>query len=65
MYMALVKVEQVPTEILVGCGKTWLMPTRWLEWPVRCEWQNTVRMLKKAVHQGRSKRWGEAYASVR
>jgi hypothetical protein len=48
-----------------GCGKTRLMPKIWLEFSVRRECQNNVRVLKKAVQQGRSKRRGEAYASVR
>jgi hypothetical protein len=48
-----------------GCGKTRLMPKIWLEFSVRRERQNNVRMLKKAVQQGRSERRGEAYASVR
>jgi len=50
---------------LAGCGEPWLMPTIWLEFSVRRECQNHVRMLKKAVQQGRSERRGEAYASVR
>ena len=48
-----------------GCGRTRLMPKIWLEFSVRRECQNNVRMLKKAVQQGRSERRGEAYASVR
>jgi hypothetical protein len=50
---------------VAGCGETRLMLKIWLEFSVRREHQNNVRMLKKAVQQGRSERRGEAYASVR
>jgi hypothetical protein len=49
---------------LTGCGKPRLMPTIWLEFSVRRERQNHVRMLKKAVQQGRSERRGEEVRSA-
>jgi hypothetical protein len=36
-----------------------------LSWSLHDLPHNNVRMLKKAAHQGRSERSGEAYASVR
>ena len=50
---------------LAGCGKT-----LWAHWSFTGlhVWDNKSaprRMFKKAVQQGRSKRRGEAYASVR
>jgi len=47
-----------------GCGKTRLMPKIWLEFSVRRERQNNVRMLKKAGQQGGSERRGEEVATA-
>ncbi len=47
---------------LAGCGKTRCMHKTQNESSLRCRCQNRLRMLKKAVQQGRSERRGEAYA---
>ena len=50
---------------LAGCGKTRFMHKTPLESSIWRRCHNSLRMLKKAVQQGRSERRGEAYASVR
>ncbi len=43
------------TACIASRGKTRLMPTIELELSVQCQRQDTFRMLKKAVQQGRRK----------
>ena len=50
---------------LTGCGKTRVIRKKQLKDSVWCWDMNSLRMLKRAVQQGRSERRGEAYASVR
>ena len=53
------------TRRLTGCGKLGLHAIYYWSLPYWHRWQQSRRMLKKAVQQGRSERRGEAYASVR
>jgi hypothetical protein len=53
------------TTDLAGCGKTRCTHTTPLKFDRRRDGSKNLRMLKKAVQQGRSERRGEAYASVR
>jgi hypothetical protein len=50
---------------LAGCGKTRFIHEMPMESSIWRQCQDSLRMLKKAVQQGRSERRGEAYASVR
>ena len=65
LYFKLRRAFCVGRDDRAGRGKTQLMPKMPIGSFLRSRCQNRLRMLKKAVQEGRSERGREAYASVR